>query len=159
MSIFKNGINIPKIVKKLKLEGYAPELKDESIRVWINPTLAIHDEYARIQLAALDHTEKRSRILSEFEGLDAKKDKDKVNQLNKDLKSMEKSFASLNKDFYEWYSDIWSQHKLEDTHASPAQVKEIAESSLKQDGGVFWGWITKNTQAMIVVHRNQHLKN
>ncbi len=159
MSIFKNGINIPKIVKELKLGDYAPELQKKSIRVWVNPTLALHDEYAKLQLAALQDGEKRTKTLNQFKELDGKKDRKKVNKLNKQLQSMEKGFEALNDDFYKWYSEIWSQDELKETHASPKEVRKIAKSSLEQEGGAFWGWLTQKTQAMILAHRNSYLKN
>ena len=57
-----------------------------------------------------------------------------------------------------WYSKVWSQTNNELHHYSVSEVQAIRETSKENDGSSFWNWLTKQTQMMILLHSNQHLK-
>ena len=48
-NIFKTGITITKVVKKLDLKNYHDELKGQCIFVWVNLTREMHIRYTDIQ--------------------------------------------------------------------------------------------------------------
>lgn len=55
-------INIPKIVKKVEMAGYAPELAGAALMVWVNPARALLAE-----LVAKDtSTERKAEIFAEL---------------------------------------------------------------------------------------------
>ena len=92
--------------------------------------------------------------------LSSETDRNKKVRLQKKLDrfkaNVEKEVKPLNNDMYRWYANIWGQGK---EIIEAEQVRQLAETSQEQDDGVFWAWITKETQAMILLHRNNHLKN
>lgn len=159
MSIFKNGIQIPKIVKKLGLGGYAPELKDQSIRVWVNPSLEIHKAFQKTRIGLLKARMKQDELVDEIGKLDVKKDKKEIRGLSDELEASLKELEPLNDEFYDYLSVIWSQHKLEDTHATKEEVVAIAQQSINEENGAFWKWLIQKTQSMIDAHQEQDLKN
>lgn len=156
-NIFKNGINIPKVVKKLELSGYADELKGEFIEVWVNPTRADHKAYTDLQTQLLNFRGEGADLALQLNKETDRNEKVRLQKrLDKFTKKIEKEADSLNDAMYAWYARIWAQGKGD---VSAEDVRTIAKSSGDQDDGVFWAWITKQTQAMILAHRNSHLKN
>ena len=166
-NIFKTGINIPKVVKKLELSNYHDDLKGKFIMVWVNLTRQAHQEYADVQEKLRVWSNEGKEILEELarqveaaqEAEKSKKEIEKIRKKNKKLfdEHME-TIASVNDEMYAWYSQVFSQHKNEVHHCTPEEVRIIAETSRDQDNGSFWGWIADRTNAMIVHHGNQHLK-
>lgn len=76
-------IDIPKIVRPLYLNEYAPELGSAVIHVWVNPPRAIKDRYT-----------------------------DLFGQI-KDTKPGTPEFIELSHQFAAWYAEIWSQGPVE----------------------------------------------
>lgn len=166
-NIFKTGINIPRVVKKLELANYHKELKGKFIMVWVNLTRAAHQEYADIQEQLRLWSNEGKDILTYIdekvtEAQEAKKSEHEIEKirtkLNKDFDAHMKTVEAVNEVMYAWYAQIWSQHENEIHHCTVAEVRAIAETSSKEDNSHFWGWITNRTQAMIIQHGNQHLK-
>ncbi len=156
-SIFKNGITIPKIIQKLELSGYAPELKGEFIEVWVNLTRVEHQNYTDLQKRMLAFQKKGVDLYRQLKKVTDRNEITRIkNRIKKFEKNIEKESEPINDEMYTWYANIWGQGK-EKINAD--QVRKIAESSKAQDDSVFWAWITKTSQAMILAHRNQHLKN
>ncbi len=167
MNIFKDGINIPKVVKKLELSGYHGDLKNSFIFVWVNLTRATHKEYADIQTSLREWSDQGKAILVDLtEQVEAaQKDKKTDKEIEKIRKKNEKKFddhmesvQAVNDEMYVWYAKVWSQHKNEVHHCTADEVRRIAETSSEEDNSNFWGWITSRTQAMILQHGNQQLK-
>jgi len=166
-NIFKTGINIPRVVKKLELTNYHKELKDAFIMVWVNLTRAAHLEYADIQEKTRVWGLEGKRITDDLQKQvdEAQAEKKPEKELEKMRAKNEKVFETylesiepINDLMYAWYAQIWSQHENEIHHCTAAEVRSIAETSKKDDNGNFWAWITTRTQAMIIQHGNQHLK-
>ena len=166
-NIFKTGIDIPKVVKKLELSNYHDELKDKFIMVWVNLTRAVHNEYADNQEQLRLWGIEGKRIVGYIEEKvqeaqqNGKTDKqvEKIREkTSKDFDAHMESVEIINDLMYAWYAEVWSQHKNEVHHCTPDEVRRIAETSNEQDNSNFWGWITTRTHAMIVQHGNQQLK-
>ena len=166
-NIFKTGINIPKVVKKLELKNYHKELKDAFIMVWVNLTRAAHLEYADIQKKTGIWSLEGKRLTDDLQKQvdEAQAEKKPEKDLEKLRAKNEKAFGTyletiepINDLMYAWYAQIWSQHENEVHHCTADEVRKIAETSSKDDNGNFWAWITTRTQAMIIQHGNQHLK-
>ena len=166
-NIFKTGINIPKVVKKLELTNYHKELKGAFIMVWVNLTRAAHLEYADIQEQLRLWSKKGKEIITYIEekvseAQEAKKSEKEIEKirtkLNKDFDVHMEEVESVNDVMYAWYAKIWSQHENEIHHCTATEVKKIAKTSMENDNGNFWAWITSRTQAMIIQHGNRHLK-
>lgn len=166
-NIFKSGINIPKVVKKLELSNYHEELKGKFIMVWVNLTRQVHQDYADIQEKLRVWSNEGKKILDELakqveeaqETDKSKKEIEKIRKKNEKLfdEHME-DVAAVNDEMYAWYAVVFSQHKNEVHHCTAEEVRRMAEASLEQDNGSMWGWISHRTNAMIVQHGNQQLK-
>lgn len=166
-NIFKTGIKIPRVVKKLELTNYHKELKNAFIMVWVNLTRAAHLEYADIQEETKIWGLEGKRVTDDLQKQvdEAQAEKKPEKELEKMRAKNEKVFKTylesiepINDLMYAWYAQIWSQHENEVHHCTAAEVRAIAETSKKDDNGNFWAWITTRTQAMIIQHGNQHLK-
>jgi len=166
-NIFKTGITIPKVVKKLDLKNYHDELKGQCIFVWVNLTREMHIRYTDIQTQLHAWSNVGQQILIELdktvkEAQTEKKSEKEIKKIRvkfgKQFDAHAKDIESINDEMYAWYSEVWSQHSNEVHHCTPAEVRTLADSSNEQDDGSFWGWITTQTQGMILAHRNQHLK-
>ena len=166
-NIFKTGIQIPKVVKKLELSNYHKELKGKYIMVWVNLTRAAHNEYADIQEQLrlwsiegkhiIGYIEEKVKEAQETGKTDKQVEKIRE-KTSKDFDVHMESVATINDLMYSWYAEVWSQHKDEIHHCTADEVRKIAETSNEQDNSSFWGWMTQRTQSMIVLHGNQQLK-
>lgn len=156
MSIFKNGINIPKVVQKLELSGYADELEGDFIEVWVNPTRALHQEYNDIQTRILKAKAEGLRLTAAVTDKKDQKEREEAQQtFDEFVKNEEKEIKKTNAANYAWLVVIWGgKEKI-----TIDQAEEIAETSKRDDNGNFWIWLQRQTHAMILAHRNSHLKN
>ncbi len=166
-TIFKTGINIPKVVKKLELKNYHGDLKGQFIMVWVNLSRSVHNEYADMQTKIHTWNEEGKQLLLDLqaqvkEAQEAKKSKKKIEQVRKKNQKVYddhmESITVINEEMYTWYANVFSQHKDASHHCTSEQVKELADASAEQDNANFWGWLTHQTHAMIIAHGNQHLK-
>lgn len=166
-NIFKSGIVIPRVVKKLELKNYHSDLKGSFIMVWVNLTRAAHEEYADVMRRTSEWNARGEGIIKKLaaqikEAEDAKKTEKQIEKLRK--KNSEKfdkhleTIEAINNEMYAWYAQIWSQHKDEAHHCTTSEVRTIADTSNEMDNTHFWGWLTTRTQQMIIAHGNQHLK-
>lgn len=166
-NIFKTGINIPKVVKKLELKNYHADLKGKFITVWVNLTRQAHSDYADIQESLRVWSSEGKQILEVLseqvaaaqEVEKTEKQIEKIRQKNEKLFNDHMETVTLvNDEMFAWYSEVWSQHKDQDHHCTLEEVRRIAEASSEQDNSNLWGWITSRTHAMIIQHGNQQLK-
>jgi hypothetical protein len=90
-------IDIPKILRAIRLADYAAEFGEAIVWVWVNPPRARLLEYenirARAQAAASDA----------------------------------ESFRAASAEFATWYAEMWSQHADAEMHIDAAGVLQIAE--------------------------------
>ena len=166
-NIFKTGINIPKVVKKLEYSNYHDELRGKFTFVWVNLSRAVHQEYADIQEKTTLWGLEGKNIMAALEKQidEATDEKKSEKELDKISKKNDKIFANyletiepINDEMYAWYAKVFSQHENEVHHCIASEVRAIAETSRVFDNGNFWGWLTNRTQAMIMQHGNQQLK-
>ena len=101
-------MNIPKVIVDLPMAGYAPECGEETLRVWVNPSLNLVDE--------------RKALLREYFRLATEK-------------STDEETAVYNQRLFEWMSAILSQDADPETHRS---VAEIAEAHAAAPDVIVW---------------------
>jgi hypothetical protein len=122
-------INVPKVVRPLKLAEYAPEFEGE-ILVWVNPPRSILSMYAGLAGAA-------EGALVELRAAGTEEAAQKVEKTGRAL--------------IEWYAGIWSQGP-EDTRWPVEQIKELIEGTVDTDPRL-WPWLAAQTLRMISEHR------
>ena len=163
---FEDGIYIPKIIKELELKNYHEDMGG-SFMVWVNLSRMVHQEFTVIQSKLVVWEKEGNRILDELIG--QIKEAEEENKSEKELEKIRKANGKKFEDHVDtidtaivdldiWYSKIWSQTKKELHHYSVSEVQAIRETSKENDGSSFWNWLTKQTQLMIILHSNQHLK-
>ena len=163
---FEDGIYIPKIIKELELKNYHEDM-GVSFTVWVNLSRMIHQEYIDLQNKVAVWEFEGKQILDEITGQikEAKKENKSEKELEKIRKANGRKFAdhvdSIDATIIDldiWYSKVWSQTNNELHHYSVSEVQAIRTTSKENDGSSFWNWLTKQTQMMILLHSNQHLK-
>jgi len=163
---FKDGIYIPKIIKDLELKNYHEDMEGSFI-VWVNLSRMVHQEYTDIQNKLAVWEFEGNQILDEIivqveEAEEENKSEKEIEKIrNANGKKFENHVASVDltiDDLDIWYSKVWSQADNELHHYSVSEVQAIRETSKENDGSSFWNWLTKQTQTMIILHSNQHLK-
>jgi hypothetical protein len=125
-------VNIPKIVKKIELKGYAPEFGDACLEVWVNPPVRVLE---RLRMA-----------------------KQKVYELNipkRELTPEEKSNieAVIHESYEEQmvvYAELLGQGS-DETRLGVDELKQMVDGTVDSDP-MFWGWV----QAQIVELINDH---
>ncbi len=120
-------INIPKIIREIKLSEFAAEYQEATICVWLNPPkklAVIHDQL-------IERSRDASKAL--FEG-----DKSKVNEIEQ-----------IGKEFERWFIEIWNQGTSETTHWTEPEIEQLVDSDI----GLF-NWLKKKTLQLIREHRD-----
>jgi hypothetical protein len=125
-------INIPKIVKKIELKGYAPEFGEACLEVWVNPPVKLVE---KLRLA-------KAKVLN----LDIPK-----RELTPEEKAeLEKAIHESWNEQAEVYAELLSQGN-EETRLTVEEVKGLAEGTVDTDP-MFWSWL----QVEIVDAINEH---
>ena len=149
MSVLDN-ITVPKIIKKLNLADYSSGFKNMSVRVWVNPSQTVLDDYAVFQ-ADIKRLSDQLRITNYKLINRLILHPARVRRINRELKA-------VNERIWSWYSHIWSQHQNLETHISAEQVRDFAVEVVKDDPAL-WRWLTSRSQALIVAHQENLEKN
>jgi len=142
------------IVKPLNLVEYHEDYEGLTLYVWVNLTHEMHKKYTDLQVRGLTITnqiETRSKRIPKAKGEAKKKFKEQIAALTEEMEQ-------VNLETHDWYSEVWSKHKDPSTHYSPAEVQDFAERMMEEDAALY-KWICNRTQAMILVHRTNYLKN
>lgn len=101
-------MNIPKVIANLPMAEYAPECGEETLRVWVNPSLDLVNE--------------RKALVREYFRMATEK-------------STDEESAVYNQRLFAWMSAILSQDANPETHRS---VAEIAEAHAAAPDVVVW---------------------
>lgn len=121
---------IPKIIRPLSLQDYAPEL-DTELHVWVNPPRDLLNELFALNAAVAQ----------------AQKEAEAGKVVTKTLEEIGEKIA-------QWYVTVWSQGEdkwtLED-------VQKLIEFSMDTDPGL-WPYMTGKTTTMIFEHRTRQKK-
>lgn len=126
-------VNIPKIVKKIELKGYAAEFGDAYLEVWVNPPVKLIERVRKAKDAV--------RTLDIPNRELAPDEKEKVE------KAIQESWheqASV-------YAELLSQGS-EHTRLSVDEVKKLAEGTVDTDP-MFWAWLQAEIVEAINAHR------
>jgi hypothetical protein len=132
-------IKLPKIIKPLKISEYAPG-SEEEIQVWVNPPVALLQEYDKTIATARELIEK---------SVDAQKGKTFNDKLKREIEAQSEEAGTAQ---IKILSEIWSQGpKL--THYSVEEIKKLIEGTRDADP-MFWLWLKDKTIQLIAEHRN-----
>lgn len=126
-------VNIPKIVKKIELKGYAAEFGDAYLEVWVNPPVKLIE---RIRLA-----KEKVRLLDIPKRTLTPDEKEKVETA---IRESWHEQASV-------YAELLSQGS-DETHLSVEEVKRLAEGTVDTDP-MFWAWLQAEIVEAINAHR------
>ena len=116
-------IQIPKVIRALRLAEYAPEYGEAQLQVWVNPPRGMLTGYD----ALID------RIQEALQGADAAQ------------------IEALSQERIEFYAQIWSQGP-ESTRMSREEIEQLIEQSLEHDPRL-WDWLCSQTLRMIAEYR------
>ena len=126
-------IDIPKVVKKLELKGYAAEFGEAYLEVWVNPPVGMLE---KLRLNAL----KVGRIAVPAGELG---DVDKI--------ALEAEINDIYQEQLELYSALLSQGS-EETRLSVEELKRMIEETADTDP-MFWAWVKNKLVDAINEHR------
>lgn len=135
---------VPKIVRPLTLTDYAPEMVKPGtaepliVWVWVNPPVALLDAY--------DEALERGRELAAK--LEKAAGDDEIRALAQELSANGRRFA-------EWFAEIWSQGKDENTRWTAQDVLDMGSS--ETDPGLH-SWLSARTRELIRAHREGQQK-
>lgn len=137
-------INIPRIVRPVRLSDYAPEYGEQVIWMWVNPPRELRLEFQNAALE-LDQVRDSLRQMAPDEA-----DPDIVAQ---HVKRVEE----LGQELYAWYAHIWSQHEDETSHFTADEVQELAALCLDSDPAL-WEFIQERALGLLKEHREGQKK-
>ena len=119
-------INIPKVVRPIRLSDYAPEFEDQAIGMWVNPPRDKRLEFAGIT----------KRFAEVREQIAKTEDRDELQDL----------FDRINEmglEIYAWYADMWSQGEGYEEWTGE-EVKEMVEAALDTDHAL-WDFLQESS--------------
>lgn len=127
-------IEIPRVVRRLELGGYAPEYGGDGavIWVWVNPPRKRVREYFELLSEAGESIQQDAQDAQDMAGVRAGK-------------------------VYAWLAEMWSQAGLVETLWTAEEVGELARETLESDPGL-WAYVTGMTVRMILDYRDAEKK-
>ncbi len=142
-------MNLPpkvKILRVLPWSGYAKELGEGGLTVWVNPPLATlqeHDGLLKERVAAFEQLkklqEKPKKAPADWQPDEA--------EVKKELEAI----AEIAKRFTAWYCEIWSQGDDPDTHLDVNEL--LAALDERNEDPRLLDWMEIRTLEMIHDHR------
>jgi hypothetical protein len=142
-------IKVPKIVRPLDLQDYAPEMDGMLLQVWVNPPRKLVARYVEIQ----DEIVKLKGKLDEI--VERSKNDGVGEDLTADIEKLDTSIQAMNADLFAWFAEVWSQGGHNETAET---VAEFAKQFGDTDPAL-WGFVSKRTVEMIRDHRQGAQKN
>jgi len=134
--------NIPKIIRSLEMSAYDESMEGLALRVWVNPTRNIKNEFTDLQFKLYGLKQEVERALT------AKKSDDKK------AEALGKKVEAVNKTIYEWYSNILSQSSDADSRVSVDELIALAD-----EDPALWIFVATGAQALIGEHTEGIRKN
>lgn len=140
-------ISIPRIVRKIDLAEYAPELvhpdgKPVLVWVWVNPPRDLMDQRRRaIEIGTAAYAAMNALLGSSTE--DPQPTIDERRRILADLSETGVAIAR-------WFSEIWSQHEDTGTHWS---VEDVLELGTNRTDPALYPWLQQGTLQLISDHR------
>jgi len=125
-------IEVPKIIKKIRLDEYAPEFGEATLEVWVNAPNALLEE--------INATSKRMLEIIRRTDLNADEEKAAVSEL-----------TDLVNEQLRLYSVLLSQGS-EESRMSQEELKVMVEQVRETDPN-FWPWLKEAIAAQINLHR------
>ena len=146
MSIL-HGDELPKIVERMPLEEYAPELAQESLFVWLNPPRDVRQHFYDIE---------RDMVAAGNELVELKKTETGEPSLQDAPRSVQAQAlqSRIDKALLErdaWLSTVWSQGAA-GTGISAEEVTKLRISTSDQDPQLFL-WLARKALTMMDRHR------
>lgn len=133
-------INIPKVVKQLRLADYEPAYGDAAVNVHCNPS---REELAALRAQSVQIEALRKETLGQPEG-------DRLVEIAREL-------DAAGQFFFEWYARNWSQGADPETHWTADEVRELYAGTKDVEPGL-WPWLTGRTLEMITDYRSGQKK-
>ncbi len=154
-----NKIRFAKLTKEIDYSTFGVEMTGApKIHVWLNLDGETMNEFRETQTLLHNQAEAHIKILKQISKLDPDKTPERVNELTKKLEALTPAMQECNDRVFAWYAKVWSQHKDKKTHVTADQLREFS-GAMQEDQPAFWAWLQNQTQSMILLHGNQHLKN
>jgi len=126
-------LNIPVVVRPIRLSDYAPEYGEQVVEMWVNPPREKRLEYYSI-------TERYRDGLAAIE----QADEDAISDLAEQI-------VDLANELYAWYADMWSQGADSWT---VEEVREIAEAAIDRDPRL-WAYLQERSLDIVGEYRRQ----
>ena len=127
-------INIPRVVRPVRLSDYAPEFGEQTIEMWVNPP-----REKRLAFAA---------ITAEYKVI-----QDQLNAAEEgdDTTAQVERIVELAGELHAWYAEMWSQGEDEWT---AEDVGELAKVALDTDPGL-WDFVQESSLDAMQAYRRQ----
>lgn len=127
-------INIPKVVRPIRLSDYAPEFGEQQVEMWVNPP-----REKRLAFASISE-----RFQGVREQIAKTEDPDVLAALMEDIKA-------LGLEMYAWWADMWSEGEDEWTGE---EVQTLVEAALNSDPGL-WDFLQEQSLDAMQDYRNR----
>lgn len=158
-NLFETTLVNQPVIREIHLRDYHENYVDmPTIHVWVNITKKVNDEFIKLQSQNQDLSKKHLALLKEVGILNLKNDEEKIKALNAKIVKTAKQLKKCNAGHYEWYANVWSQSKDEETHVTVEQVKVFLEGLAEIDPALR-DWIHRQSYALILQHQNGLAKN
>ena len=127
-------INIPKVVRPIRLSDYAPEFGEQAIQMWVNPP-------RELRLRYFDITEDYKAVRDQLE----------QSEEGDDLTPLVERVVELANGIYAWYAEMWSQGGGEWTMED---VQEFAQAAMDTDPAL-WDFVQESSLDVLQAYRRQ----
>ena len=127
-------INIPRVVRPVRLSDYAPEFGEQTIEMWVNPPREKRLAFASI---TAEYKVIQDQLNAAEEGDDTTAQVERIVELAGEL--------------HAWYAEMWSQGEDEWT---AEDVGELVKVALDTDPGL-WDFVQESSLDAMQAYRRQ----
>jgi|SRR5690242_5969121 len=154
-------LSIPKLIVPLDLAEYNPELKGQSLYVWVDPPRKVFQQYDQLTLDAEE--EEARKIAADLATVAGPPENKKLNLVetfkaawsslfNARVKRSERRSEGTDRRILSWYAEIWSQDP-----AHPWTLDELIE--LEDMNPALLGWLMAQTWVLMAENRDRKKKS
>ena len=152
-------INIPRIVRSVRLSDYAPEYGEQEVWMWVNPPKALTLQFQALTDEDNDLLARITELTKPLLG-DGGEDvgEEAQAEIADALAPLFERRQVLAGEVFAWWAEMWSQHHDAETHWTAGEVQELAEAAMEHDPG-FWRFLLEQTSATVKDYREQKKRN
>ena len=156
---WNKSIIFSKVLEKIDYSSYGSHMEGApTIYVWVNLDKATMDEFNNSQIENRDLAIESLRITQNLNEAAKQNNKKESDKWSKKLVDKAVVIKKNNQRIYDWYAKVWSQHEDQSTHITGEKLRQWVKI-VNEDEPAFWEWLKMQTQALITLYNNQHLKN